>query len=40
VRHSPGVSTAIFSRSGVADDDAERTAQAIIDLFIDGIAKR
>ncbi len=29
-----------FPRWGVADDDAERTAEAIIDLFIDGIAKR
>ncbi|WP_454617597.1 TetR/AcrR family transcriptional regulator [Bradyrhizobium cenepequi] len=29
-----------FPRWGVADDAAERTAEAIIDLFIDGIAKR
>jgi AcrR family transcriptional regulator len=29
-----------FPRWGVADDDAERTAEAIIDLFIEGIAKR
>jgi AcrR family transcriptional regulator len=29
-----------FPRWGVADDDAEHTAEAIIDLFIDGIAKR
>ncbi|MGY3617416.1 hypothetical protein [Bradyrhizobium sp. USDA 10063] len=29
-----------FPRWGVADDDAERTAETIIDLFIDGIAKR
>ncbi|WP_225122424.1 TetR/AcrR family transcriptional regulator [Bradyrhizobium sp. BRP22] len=27
-------------RWGVADDDAERTAAAIIDLFVEGIAKR
>jgi AcrR family transcriptional regulator len=29
-----------FPRWGVADDDVERTAAAILDLFIDGIAKR
>ena len=28
-----------FPRWGVADDDMERTAQAVLDLFIDGIAK-
>jgi len=28
-----------FPRWGVADADAERTAEAILDLFIDGIAK-
>jgi len=29
-----------FPRWGVADDDVESTATAILDLFIDGIAKR
>ena len=29
-----------FPRWGVADADAERTAEAILDLFVDGIAKR
>ena len=29
-----------FPRWGVTADDAERTAEAIVDLFIDGIAKR
>ncbi len=29
-----------FPRWGVADADAERTAEAILDLFIDGVAKR
>lgn len=29
-----------FPRWGVADDDAEPTAEAIIDLFIEGIAER
>jgi AcrR family transcriptional regulator len=29
-----------FPRWGVADADAERTAEAILDLFIEGIAKR
>jgi AcrR family transcriptional regulator len=28
-----------FPRWGVADDDIERTAQAVLDLFINGIAK-
>ena len=28
-----------FPRWGVADDEIERTAQAVLDLFIDGIAK-
>ena len=29
-----------FPRWGVAKDEAERTAEGILDLFIDGIAKR
>jgi hypothetical protein len=29
-----------FPRWGIADAEAERTAEAIIDLFIEGIAKR
>lgn len=29
-----------FPRWGVADAEAERTAEAIIDLFIEGIAAR
>ena len=29
-----------FPRWGVANADAERTAEGILDLFIDGIAKR
>jgi hypothetical protein len=29
-----------FPRWGVASADAERTAEAILDLFIDGIARR
>jgi AcrR family transcriptional regulator len=29
-----------FPRWGVAEADAERTAEAILDLFIEGIAKR
>jgi hypothetical protein len=28
-----------FPRWGVAEEDIERTAQAVLDLFIDGIAK-
>ncbi len=29
-----------FPRWGVSEADAERTAEAILDLFIEGIAKR
>jgi hypothetical protein len=29
-----------FPRWGVTEADAERTSEAIIDLFIEGIAKR
>jgi hypothetical protein len=29
-----------FPRWGIAEADAERTAEAILDLFIEGIARR